>query len=104
MTNEIITVGIKELKNKLSSFVKHARNGTRVLVTDRDRVVAELREPLDIPQAQLGTVRFIKMSDQHEATPVKRRIKELAQSPLAQPSLSFSTGTAQNLLDADRGK
>ena len=38
-------VGIKVLKNKLSEYVRLAANGETVLVTDRDRVVAELVPP-----------------------------------------------------------
>jgi len=38
-------VGLKVLKNKLSEYVRIAANGERVLVTDRDRVVAELVPP-----------------------------------------------------------
>jgi antitoxin (DNA-binding transcriptional repressor) of toxin-antitoxin stability system len=38
-------VGIKILKNKLSEYVRLAGEGETVLVTDRDRVVAELRPP-----------------------------------------------------------
>jgi antitoxin (DNA-binding transcriptional repressor) of toxin-antitoxin stability system len=38
-------VGIKELKNRLSEYVRIAAAGERVLVTDRDRVVAELIAP-----------------------------------------------------------
>ena len=35
-------VGIKALKNRLSEYVRIAADGETVLVTDRDRVVAEL--------------------------------------------------------------
>ena len=38
-------VGIKVLKNRLSEYVKLAAGGERILVTDRDRVVAELVPP-----------------------------------------------------------
>ena len=38
-------VGIKVLKNTLSEYVRLAANGETVLVTDRDRVVAELGPP-----------------------------------------------------------
>jgi antitoxin (DNA-binding transcriptional repressor) of toxin-antitoxin stability system len=38
-------VGIKVLKNRLSEYVRLAAGGEVVLVTDRDRVVAELRPP-----------------------------------------------------------
>jgi prevent-host-death family protein len=45
-------VGLKVLKNKLSEYVRIAASGERVLVTDRDRVVAELVPP------QYGTAEF----------------------------------------------
>ena len=39
------SVGIKALKNKLSEYVRAAAAGETILVTDRDRVVAELVPP-----------------------------------------------------------
>jgi antitoxin (DNA-binding transcriptional repressor) of toxin-antitoxin stability system len=39
------TVGIKVLKNKLSEYVRLAALGETVLISDRDRVVAELVPP-----------------------------------------------------------
>lgn len=39
------SVGIKVLKNRLSEYVRLAAEGETVLVTDRDRVVAELVPP-----------------------------------------------------------
>ncbi len=39
------TVGIDVLKNNLSEYVRLASSGETVLVTDRDRVVAELVPP-----------------------------------------------------------
>ena len=39
------TVGLKVLKNKLSEYVRLAAGGETVLVTDRDRVVAEIVPP-----------------------------------------------------------
>jgi antitoxin (DNA-binding transcriptional repressor) of toxin-antitoxin stability system len=39
------SVGLKVLKNKLSEYVRIAAGGETVLVTDRDRVVAEIVPP-----------------------------------------------------------
>lgn len=39
------TVGVRELKNKLSEYLRRVRLGERVLVTDRGEVVAELMPP-----------------------------------------------------------
>ncbi len=39
------SVGLKVLKNKLSEYVRMAAAGETVLITDRNRVVAELVPP-----------------------------------------------------------
>ena len=39
------TVGLRELKNRLSEYVREVRSGEAVLVTDRGEVVAELNPP-----------------------------------------------------------
>jgi antitoxin (DNA-binding transcriptional repressor) of toxin-antitoxin stability system len=38
-------VAVKELKNRLSQYLREVASGEVVLVTDRGRVVAELRRP-----------------------------------------------------------
>jgi antitoxin (DNA-binding transcriptional repressor) of toxin-antitoxin stability system len=47
-------VGIKTAKDKLSEYVCVARSGETVLVTDRDRVVAELGPPQPGRAAQVA--------------------------------------------------
>jgi antitoxin (DNA-binding transcriptional repressor) of toxin-antitoxin stability system len=47
------SVGIKVLKNKLSEYIRLASQGETVLVTDRDRVVAEISQP------QAGRAEFV---------------------------------------------
>ncbi len=39
------TVGLKVLKNKLSEYIRAVADGETLLVTDRDRVVAEIVPP-----------------------------------------------------------
>ena len=39
------TVGVRELKNKLSEYLRRVQLGETVLVTDRGEVVAELLPP-----------------------------------------------------------
>ena len=41
----MISVGLKVLKNKLSEYVRRAAGGETILITDRERVVAELVPP-----------------------------------------------------------
>jgi antitoxin (DNA-binding transcriptional repressor) of toxin-antitoxin stability system len=41
----MIAIGIKTLKNKLSAYLQLVAKGETVLVTDRDRVVAQITAP-----------------------------------------------------------
>ena len=43
--NGMKAVGIRELKNRLSEYIRQVRSGEEILVTDRGEVVAELRPP-----------------------------------------------------------
>jgi len=38
-------VGLRELKNRLSEYIRDVKRGERILVTDRGEVVAELAAP-----------------------------------------------------------
>lgn len=94
------TVGIREMKSKLSEYLRRVREGEHILVTDRGRVVAELREP--------GPVL--------EETGIPPRLWELAsrglvrlgggQDPSLYPELQrlAADGTAARLLAEERGE
>ena len=43
------TVGIRELKNQLSEYLRRVRSGESVLVTDRGEVIAEFSPPGRVP-------------------------------------------------------
>ncbi|MBI2343545.1 MAG: antitoxin PHD [Deltaproteobacteria bacterium] len=40
------SVGIKELKNNLSRYLKMVREGTLIFVTDHDEIIAEIHRPI----------------------------------------------------------
>jgi antitoxin (DNA-binding transcriptional repressor) of toxin-antitoxin stability system len=42
---ETKAVGVKALRDNLSRYLKEVKTGTRILVLDRDEVVAEIGEP-----------------------------------------------------------
>ena len=42
-----ITIGSRELKTRLGTYLRHVQNGQSIIVTERGRPVAELR-PVDI--------------------------------------------------------
>jgi prevent-host-death family protein len=92
------SVGIRELKARLSEYVRQVRQGRTLLVTDHGEVVAELR-PAGDASAQQATRRleealaagWLVAAEQ----PGDRRWLELPE-PLLEP------GAAAALLDAER--
>ena len=48
----MIAVGVRDLKNRLSEYLRLVRAGEIVLVTDRGEVVAEIRKPGQIAQSE----------------------------------------------------
>ena len=44
------TVGLKTLKDKLSEYVRRAAAGETIVITDRDRPVAEIGPPRSQPE------------------------------------------------------
>jgi antitoxin (DNA-binding transcriptional repressor) of toxin-antitoxin stability system len=95
------TAGVRELKAKLSEYLRDVAGGETILVTDRGRVVAELRAP---------------STGAKDIDPEARRIRDLmAKGLLLRPALSkdrgalfrlrgpgFPPGTSQRLVDEDR--
>ncbi len=53
----IKTVGIKDLKNNLRAHLRAVRRRVRILVSDRNAVVAELHEPTSPVKLADGTAR-----------------------------------------------
>ena len=91
-------VGVKSLKNNLSSYLRQVKRGVRVLVTDRDEVIAEIGRPRGDELDELPPV-FAEWVRRGELRP-RRRSKR----PLPVPPVRFPAGTAQRLLDLDRGE
>lgn len=96
---EIKTVGVKELKDNLSAYLREVRRGVRILVSDRSVVVAELREP---GAAYGSDAAFHPILEEWVrkglvTLPTRPKMKMPA-SPLKLPD-----GTARRLLDEERG-
>ncbi len=90
------TVGIRDLKNNLSRYLRQVAAGERILVTDHGRVVAELRPPPTPPLSKYdqlvaaGVIRpALEQGDPLENWP----------PPGVRP---LPPGTAQALIDEDR--
>jgi len=63
------SVGLKVLKNKLSEYVRLAAGGETVLVTDRDRVVAEIIPPQSGQPQRVGDANLAELVRRGVLTP-----------------------------------
>ena len=91
----VTSVGIRELKNRLSEYIRRVRRGEEFLVTDRGRVVAELRQPTGVPRGAeyAGLIRHAR---------ARLGAPNVAVSyPRVQRSLT--PDSTQRLLDDERG-
>lgn len=91
-------VGLKTLKNKLSEYVRLAASGETVLVTDRDRVVAEIVPPQAGRAAFLGDAMLADAVRRGWVTPPTL---VAAGVPPRKPVMKFRDLMAE--LDQDRG-
>jgi prevent-host-death family protein len=98
--SQMRTVGLRELKNSLSRYIRDVRSGHTVAVTDRGRVVAELRPPSDVSPGPPVDPALARL--------VNRNLLVLGASnvPKLYPRLRrlLRHTTAQQLLDAERGE
>jgi len=96
----MISIGVRDLKNQLSHFLRLVQAGEHVLVTDHGRVVAELRQAEGGRQGQ--RLPFAALT---QAGAI--RLPTVAGDPLSDfPSRMDRTrdGLAQALIDEDRGE
>jgi antitoxin (DNA-binding transcriptional repressor) of toxin-antitoxin stability system len=89
-------VGVRELKNRLSEYLRLVREGQDILVTDRGEVIAELRRPG--PPADVAYPALV------EALRRGRARLGSANRPDVYPALdpALPAGAARRLLDDDR--
>jgi antitoxin (DNA-binding transcriptional repressor) of toxin-antitoxin stability system len=67
-----VRVGVRELRGKLTRYLRQARQGTAIIVTSHDDVIAEIRPPSTQrrPERTPGALRgHISMSDDFDRLP-----------------------------------
>lgn len=93
-----MTVGIRELKNNLSQYVRRAEAGERVAVTAHGRVVAELVPPASGRGTRPGS-RFEILVASGVVVPAA----EDGDPTAGWPALRLPAGSVRTLIDEDRG-
>jgi antitoxin (DNA-binding transcriptional repressor) of toxin-antitoxin stability system len=91
------TAGVKSLKNRLSEYLRLVAAGETVLVTDRDKVVAELIPPREGRGERLEDARLADLVRRGVLTPPLLAARE---PPPRQPVSSLAE--LLRGLDADR--
>lgn len=94
------TIGIRELKAQLSRTLRDVQDGDVYLVTDRGRVVAELRQPTtpsaaDLSPADQGKLRLAALGE--------LRVAERPRVSCRADETPAADETAQAWLDWTRG-
>ena len=91
------SVAVRELKDRLSAYLRDVRGGEVVLITDRGKVVAELRRPtVELPLGPVERALEGLRSSGVEVTGLPQAPSKYRPSPLARPAASA------DLLDRDR--
>ena len=94
------TVGIRELKARVSQILREVAAGDVFLVTDRGRVVAEIRRPDGLERAVRPEQRALaRLAANGHLRVAERSPVAYAASPLQSPA-----GLARQLIDEDRGE
>ena len=94
------TIGIRELKARLSQILREVSSGDLYLVTDRGRVVAELRRPDAAPWVVPAEERALaRLAADGHLRIAERPAFRYQQSPVRAPR-----GTAKHLIDEERAE
>ncbi|MFN8571738.1 MAG: type II toxin-antitoxin system Phd/YefM family antitoxin [Gemmatimonadaceae bacterium] len=95
------TIGVRELKAHLSRTLSDVRAGEVFLVTDRGRVIAELRQPTSAQARDLSATdqATLRLSAAGEL-----RVAEGSRARYGATGVSHPDGTAQAWLDWTRGE
>lgn len=93
------TVGVRELKNRLSHYLRLVRGGETLVVTDRGEIIAELKPPQAAGSEDFPYPGLLKLAQEG-------RVRlGTGNNPNSYPEADFSVpaGTVARLLEEDRG-
>jgi len=94
-------VGVKNLKNNLSAYLREVKSGQRILVTEHEQVIAELREPSALTHEETQNSLLATWILEGKVQPA--RIPKSERTKMQVTTCNLPEGTAQRLLDEVRG-
>jgi prevent-host-death family protein len=95
------TIGVRHLKTHLSGYLRRVQQGEHILVTDHGRVVAELSPPRQATLQSSTEARYQLVVAEGIVRPA---VAPTRRDWVTMPGGNAPAGTAQALIDADRGE
>lgn len=97
--NKFKSVGIKNLKDHLSVYLREVKSGAIILVTDRGNVIAELHGPTIESKTKKNGSILEDWIRKNKLIPPKVKKKKCPASPI-----KLREGVAADLLSQERGE
>lgn len=95
--------GIRELRNNLSRYLRRLKPGETIAVTDRGRLVAELRSPIDARRTARPMAGYARLVADGVIRPARERGDPLGRLGRGR-GRAAPRGTVAALIREDRGE
>jgi antitoxin (DNA-binding transcriptional repressor) of toxin-antitoxin stability system len=96
----MITVGVGDLKNQLSQYLQYVKNGEKIVVTEQDRIIAEIIVPeytnIDIEK------KFEQLKNEGKMTLAKRTESIVKKPKITEVERDIEWESIYNEVRADR--
>ena len=95
----MITVGIRDLKNQLSLYLQYVKEGEKVIITEHNKIVAEISIPKKDENLTTIEEKLLMLSNEGDIIPAKRN-KSCVDLPKIEEKLEWES--IYNEIRADR--
>ena len=86
----MITVGVRSLKNQLSQYLQYVKDGEKVVITEHDKIIAEINIPKQEELSATVEKKLLKLSKEGDIIPAKRN-KTYVQLPEINEKLDWQS-------------
>ena len=86
----MITVGVRDLKNQLSQYLQYVKDGEKVVVTEHNKIIAEISVPKKEGELTAVEEKLARLSKEGLIIPAKRR-KSCVKPPQIKEKLDWES-------------
>ncbi|GHT94515.1 hypothetical protein FACS1894141_1320 [Spirochaetia bacterium] len=95
----MVTVGVRDLKNQLSQYLQFVKDGEKVIITEHNRIIAQITVPEQEDSTSSFEAKLVQMSKDGEVILAKRN-KSIAKMPELNEKIDWES--IYNEVRADR--